>query len=487
MKKAIDFILINPPSPTGKSSNKDMMGGFGQLYNAVDDERSTKIPVIDLAYVCAQCKKEGLDFFVIDGLVENISFESIVSRIKDRIPEYIFVRTSTPSFEWDMCMIKKIFDETYTKIFVFGPHVQQKKEECIQINEIFGIITSEPEEVIPEIFSKGLEKTPGIWFKKNNRIIRNKDRPLITELDKLEFPAWEFLPYLDYNLGEQINYAMPFSTVLTSRGCPYQCAYCPYPIGQGSRWRARSSSNVVSELKYLSERFGIRGVLFRDAVFTLNQQRTKEICEGIIKNNLKISWRCETRIDCLTPDLIRLMRKAGCIGINIGMESFSKEVLSFLGTRPLEKERVFEISKVCDKEGIALFSFFIIGLPRETKKSMMKTISLAKKLNSTYTQFTIATPYPGTALEKWARENRFILMEDSKKITGYACIMKNENLGPKTISLFYKYANLYVQTNFKNMTRRIKRRGVLQIPKEMAKLLLSFYYYAKINMMNEKK
>jgi radical SAM superfamily enzyme YgiQ (UPF0313 family) len=486
MKKEMDFILINPPSPPGKVSNKDMMGGFGQNYS-LSKGPITKIPSIDLAYICSESEREGLNFFVIDSLAEDLIHKNVLERIEKEEARYIFIKTSTPSFWYDSILAKEINKISKAQVFLFGPHVQQKKEESLGAEGVKGIILGEPEEIIPKIAKKGYKQTNGLWFKENGKILKKKIEPLISDIDSLGFPLWEFFPYHEYSLGEQINNKKPFVTMLTSRGCPYQCMYCPYPIGQGAKWRARSSQNVLEELEKLHNFYNVKGVLFRDAVFTLDRERTKKICEGLIERKINISWRCETRIDRLDLELVKLMKKAGCIGINIGIESLSKDVLDFLGSRPPEIKRIYDIADFCNKNGIDLFLFFIIGLPKETKKSILKTVSWVRKLNIPYAQFTIATPYPGTRLEEWAKKEGYLLSKEYNDATGYSCLMKNEFIGPKTIGLLYKYSNLSSQLGNKNILKRIKKRGSLQVIKEVAKVLLAANYFIQIKLTSEKK
>jgi radical SAM superfamily enzyme YgiQ (UPF0313 family) len=181
------------------------------------------------------------------------------------------------------------------------------------------------------------------------------------------------------------------------------------------------------------------------------------------------------------------MKKSGMIGLNIGIESFSENVLNNLRTRTIDKKTVKKFAKFCDKNKVDLFLFFIIGLPEETKNSLLSTINFVRNLNVRDAQFTIATPYPGTELEKWAKEKKYLLNEDQSKITGYSCTMRNEFLGPKSILLLYKYANISVQLGLKNIFRRIKKEGVKQIIKEMAKCSFSLYYYLKLKMTSSKK
>ena len=334
---------------------------------------------------------------------------------------------------------------------------------------------------------KGLNKTKGIWYKKSLNLVRNLDRKLIVDLDKISFPAWEYFPYTEYKSGPHIRDIQPFVTMLTSRGCPYSCIYCPYPLGQGKKFRGRSAKNVVDEFVMLKERYGVKAVLLRDPVFSFDQKRAEEICNGLIQKKINVSWRCETRIDCLSEKLVKLMAKAGCIGINIGLESFSIEVLRNLKTRPKKHMSLKKLVRLCRKVDLELYLFFIIGLPRESKKSMLKTIKMVRRLGVRFSQFTISTPYPNTKLKSWAEENNFIIDGSKNKITGYECMMRNERMGPETITSLYKYANFSSSLGAYNVLRRIKERGLLQIVREFVKILISFQLFLRVLFKSEEK
>jgi radical SAM superfamily enzyme YgiQ (UPF0313 family) len=281
----------------------------------------------------------------------------------------------------------------------------------------------------------------GVWYKERGRVVKNEPQPLIDDLDSLPFPAWELLPYHKYDGGETNRKGMPFLTILTSRGCPYGCYYCPYPVAQGRKWRARSSENVVEELEYLIKGLGAKTILFRDPEFTLDRKRTMEICEKIMERGLRFAWRCETRIDHLDEELIVLMGKAGCFGINLGIESVNEEVLMNLERRPFPLEKAIEIVNACKINDIEAYCFFIIGLPGDTKESINKMVDFAIKLKPPFVQFTVATPYPGTKLESWARERGYIQNNFTlEAITGSVPIMRNEHLTVKEIEKLRRMA-----------------------------------------------
>lgn len=424
--------LVNPPNPPGRVSNKDMMGGFGQCY---PPECDVKVPPIDLTYVAAVLRDRKIDVRVIECLGAELSLENLIAELQKDKLKMVCIRTSTSTFSWDTEVSSRIKKEINTTIVFFGPHVNIMPDNVIDHPSVDAVVLDEPEYTIGEI-ATGFEDTLGVWYKAGGKVIKNNRRDPITNLDDLPFPAWDLLPYSKYTIGALMPDEHPTLFMQTSRGCPFGCSYCPYPIAQGSTFRKRSPKNVLDEIGWLVERFGVKNILIRDPEFTLDKKRVEEICKGLINLNYGISWRCETRVDTLDEALLEVMHEAGCIGINMGIESRSKKVCEQSGRKPLRETDTEKIIKKCRQLGIGTFCFFIVGLPGDDRSSILDTIDYAVTLGADNSQFTVATPYIGTPLYNWATENNFIEAFELDQITGFESIMRNENLDSEQMKLF---------------------------------------------------
>ncbi len=422
--------LINPPNPPGVVSNKDMMGGFGQCY---PPECNVKVPPVDIPYIASVLIESKIETKVIECLGSRFSVDDLIAELKKNKVELIALRTSTPTFAWDAEVSARIKAEIDVAIVFFGPHVSVVPEDVMASTSVDAIVVGEPEYTIRDIVLHGFKDTPGIWIKEKGRIIKNKARGLIDDLDKLPFPAWNLLPYMEYTVGGLMPDRQPTLFLQTSRGCPFSCSYCPYPVAQGTIYRKRSACNVLNEIEYMVKEFNVKNIIIRDAEFTLDRQRVVEICKGLIASNYGVSWRCETRVDTLDSELIELMHRAGCIGINMGIESKSDKVCKNVGRKPLDEEHTRNIIRRCRELGVHTFCFFIIGLPGEDIRSALETIKYAVELNADISQFTIVTPYLGTDLYRWAREKNYITINDISKVTGYEAMMRNESLSSEQI------------------------------------------------------
>lgn len=425
--------LINPPNPPGRISNKDMMGGFGQCY---PEECGVRVPPLDLPYVAAVLRDSNIKASIFDCLGSDLSADGLVEGLKREKIDMVFIRTSTSTFEWDTSVSERIKKEINAAAVFFGPHVNVAPEEIIANPNVDALILGEPEYTVREIAEKGLGDIPGLWYKKDGEIVRNTRKITIDDLDKLPFPAWDLFPYTRYTVGSIMPAASPTLFMLTSRGCPFSCSYCPYPVAQGTKYRKRSARNVLDEFRYLSERFNVKNLVIRDAEFTLDRKRVEDICNGLIASGNKISWRCETRVDTLDEELVELMHRAGCIGINMGIESNSEKVCKNVGRKPLDAGHTKNIIRKCRELGIHTFCFFIIGLPGDDVKSVLDTIKYSVNLGADISQFTVATPYLGTGLKKWAEANNYITALELKGVTGFEAMMRNEALTAEQIMGF---------------------------------------------------
>ncbi len=458
------IVFVNPPNPPGSVSNKDMMGGFGQVYKG---RPLTKIPPLDLIYAATVCKNSGIDVAVVDCLAEDLEEGALVERLSLEKPKFVAFRTSTPTFLYDVSVGEKVERALpNAKIIFFGPQAAIFPGKFFESKSVDAIVMGEPDLVFAKIAKNGFAKAEGVWYRQGGRIVKNAPAAPLEKLDELPFPDWSLVPFQNYYLGELVRNRTPFLTMLTSRGCPYGCIYCPYPVAQGLRWRSRSAESVLGELDYLSKNFGVKAILVRDAVFTLDKARTEKICDGIIKRKLGLVWRCETRVDALDEGLIAKMAEAGCVGINLGIESADEAVLKKVGRRIFSPQKAKEVVAACKKHGIEVFAFFIIGLPGETRESVEKTVNFALELDPEYSQFTVASPYPGTKLRRWAEENAFLENEEWNLVSGYSATMRNEKLSRREIEKLRDYAAAKVHASPGAVAFRLKKRGLKQLPRE---------------------
>lgn len=449
-------ILINPPNPPGYVSNKDSMGGFGQLFPI----GATLFPPMDLVYLASYLDAKKIPMTIIECLGLEQTTAQLVQQIAalDHARALVVVRTSAPTLDWDLAVCREIKTiAPHACIAIYGPSVPHALWRIQQEAGIAYIVRGEPEETVYELMTASAdENIRGLTWRADGKWLANPERPAQRNLDALPFPKWELVPYKKYRIPKSSARAtVPFLPVLTSRGCPVGCHYCPYPVGQGLLWRWRSPGNVVDEIEHLVRDLGIQHIIFRDPMFSLNQKRVVEICDELKRRDLVFEWRCETRVDFLKEETLRAMAGAGCVGVNFGVESADVAIQAHAGRRPIAQEEFVKTIGLCRQLGIKTFAFFIIGLPGDTLETTLKTIKFAIDIRTTWVQFTAASPFIGTQLRAWAIEHHLISQDDYAYINSHLVLMGNENLAKAQVKVLLDFAQV-----FENYL--INRKGILK-------------------------
>ena len=293
-----------------------------------------------------------------------------------------------------------------------------------------------------------LKNIPGIGFLlKNNEIFFNYQKDKIEDLDTLDFPSWEMFPLRNY---WSLNYAHgPLETkkylpLLTSRGCPYPCKFCVIVETNNRKWRKRSPKNVIDEMNYLFEKFGVFEFHIEDVDMTINDRRTKEFCMQLLNNKNKFIWKiCSgTKIESIKDaETIRLMSESGCNYISVSPETGSKELLKKID-KPFDLEKLIYLSKEMVKYKIYTQACFILGFPGETESDLNETQILIKKLSKIGIDeiaIFIISPVPGSEIfneyrgykslselnfsPTWRKDYRFL---NKKRIKFYSIFLFNK-------------------------------------------------------------
>jgi len=373
------------------------------------------MPPLGIAWIGAVLRENGFrDVSLIDSVVNKYSNEKVVELLKKEDPDVIGLSFGTQNrfYAFDLArLIKKNFPKI--PIVVGGPHPTLTADDILQnIPEIDIVVRGEGEysflDLVKTINKKGnLEDVKGISFRdKRGKILHNLNREVIQDLDKLPIPARDLLPINNYQqkipLSDKIC-----TSILTSRGCPYNCVYCSTSEQWGHRIRHRSTKNVVDEIEHLMNAYKLDGIGFFDDVFTMDKKRVIEICKEIIKRKLNIYWWCEARANTIDKEIVSWMKRAGCEHISMAIESGSNRILENI-KKAITVEQGIEAVKIIKQAGIKLKVFFMYGLPGETYNDIKKTVFLSKYLEYKFkvdeiTQ-SLTVIYPGTALEKIAKQ-----------------------------------------------------------------------------------
>jgi len=357
-------------------------------------EENVKSPPVCLGYVASLLEQKNHKVKIID-----LNFET-------KIPQADLNIAATTTVDYYNCPLLNIdvidkwlvrISKMKTPLAVIGPHVTTIPQYFEKYADY--LVIGEPELTIKELVTsltegKSLKSVKGLFYKQGKKFIKNELRELIRNLDELPFPDRSLIKNNLYINPVCKNH--PYTIVISSRGCPYQCTYC-YMDVYGHFWRARSAENVIKELIEIKIKHNIREIVFRDDLFTLDKNRVLKICDGIIKNNLNLTWTCQTRADFLDEEILSKMKEAGCYAVSLGIESGSQEIIDRL-KKQIKIEQIKRAVSLCKKYDIRTRGYFIIGSPGETLETIERTLNLAKELDLDYFMVSILTPYPKTKL-----------------------------------------------------------------------------------------
>ncbi len=408
-------ILLVSPKSSVWNSRKHIHMGLGYLAGAL----------IAAGY-------ETVDLF--DAEVED---ETVTEHLARQHYDLVGISSPTPLIyeAWEVAALAK---EQGAITVLGGPHPTLMPDESIERPEVDLVVRGEAEETLVEIVRKiegqaaprpqlsadvrlpdcDLAAIAGLsWKNASGRIVHNPGRPQPKDIENLPWPAYHLFKIERYtNLQPLTDGLDPHArayTLVTSRGCPYQCIYCSKPI-TGNTWRARPPEDVVAEWRYLVDELGATEIGITDDVWNMKLDRAKEICRLLAAQGLnRVPWVTihGMRADHTDAELFQLMKQAGCKRVGFGVESGNQAVLDSIKKRQSldDVRRAFRQAKAA---GLQTMGFFIFGLPADTEESMEDTIRFALELEPDLANFMLAAPYPGTELWEIARRDGHLFSTD---------------------------------------------------------------------------
>ena len=420
-------ILILDPYPKAKFRiSKDTSGGYG-TGNDFGDSLIPKIlkkiliknsnwPPLFAAYSYSALKFNNHEVNYSQTLPSDLSNY-----------ELIIIVSSIVSYETEIEKIKKIREiDKNKKIFIIGPFASSQPElyELYNVNIILG----EPEFFFYQ--EKNLE-----IFSNQKKIISNQKN---TKIENLPYPDWVGM---GFNLSQINNLFGKTNSVpiLGTRGCPFSCfKYCVYPLQQGRKVRQRDPEDIVKEIIFWKTNYNVKMFIFRDPVFSINRKHTVEFCKKLIDLNLDIKFVIETHLKILDSELIVLLKKAGLKGVKVGIESYNENVLEKANRHTETKDQQQQKIDELHKNKIMVSAMYIIGFPEDTRETITATINYSVKLNTSYAQFSVWTPYPGTPIYNDYKDKITTLKYEN--FTQYQLVFNHKIFTNYQIRKFLSYA-----------------------------------------------
>ncbi len=382
-----------------------------ERYGALAGAASTE-PSFALVMLAAVALREDAEVRIIEASARNLTVEETVDEIRSFAPDIVGLTATTVGIRAAgevAAWIKAVNPNTL--ILVGGCHISALPIETMSAFPAFDLgVLGEGELTLTEILRHHRHDPvqpvglAGTVERTTDEIRVNPPRPLIGNLDELPLPAWHLLPGFpkSFRPSPARIKRWPCASVVLTRGCPNRCTFCDRSVF-GNRCRGYSPSYAVELLKDLRTRYGVREVLIEDDTFVIRRDTMQEFCERLISERVDVTWSCLGRADRVTPELLRLMKKAGCWHVSFGVESGDPEILRSVNKR-LDVEEIREAVSWCRDAGLMTKGFFMIGFPGETRDSIEATRQLACALPLDDISVMQLTPFPGSDLYKTARQ-----------------------------------------------------------------------------------
>jgi radical SAM superfamily enzyme YgiQ (UPF0313 family) len=376
-------------------------------------------PPIGVMSLSAVLKRAGHECVMFDQANPETPNEVIIDEVRRQRPALIGLSfLSTTSYPYAKLLARQIRAADATVKLAFGGVFATLNAQLVKLQcpEVDFVCRGDGEQLILDLIDRMNEPAGiiGLTWMKDGKTVHNPNRVLERDLDQWPFPdreglALDFVESMPLDVPTVLSLER-FTTMQTSRGCPWPCTFCDIPIFNEGKWRARSAAHVVEEFKHL-ERHGYGAVYFVDDHFLLKPKRIEAICDGINAAGVKIEWGCEGRVDSVAQHLFPAMAKAHCRTIMFGVESGSQRVLDRLKKEQTLAEVERAVTNAKDAGIEIVHGFFVVGNPDETAEDVRATFDFAARLRLDTFAFNRLCVYRGTPL--WQEYVKRGLVDDA--------------------------------------------------------------------------
>jgi radical SAM superfamily enzyme YgiQ (UPF0313 family) len=397
--------LINPPSQFfAPMSLKDKVSLFLNFLKDGAVNAETAWPPLGVLYLGATLKEAGYEVSVLDAAVKGWYYDKIEEWIKKENPDVLGISALTPNFTQGMEIARRVkMEMPETKIVLGGYHATFMAEETLrEFPFVDVVVRNEGEETLLDVLAafknkKKMNKIDGISYVHENKIVHNPKRKFAKHIDKIPIPDRSLVEDEYANTLAGMSFTTgKFTTIITSRGCPFRCTFCACTAFRGNMTSFRSPENVVDEIEQLIGQ-GYEDIGIVDDSFTLIRKRTEKLCELIKRRHLKFHWWCGSRVDSASYELFSKMKEAGCEAVFFGFENANQRILDYYNKRITPQQSIKAV-RAAKKAKLNATGTFIVGAPIETKAEVINTLEFAKNLGLDGVGIGPLWAYPGTQI-----------------------------------------------------------------------------------------
>lgn len=404
------LVLVNPAFFDGEQFRNrfeeylDWIKG-GNLYVAPFE------PPLGLAFLAAAVKARGHEVTLLDMQGSLMDTPELERRLVAERPDLVGIGAMTPTFPEALRVARAARAVTpRARIVLGGVHPTLDPESVLRHDEVDYVIRGEGERPLADLadaLERGapLDGVDGLCRREGGALVVRPRAQPVADLDALPpadygaFPVERYIEHFAHLRG------LRGISMVVSRGCPFQCTFCAVHQTMTRKWRTRSPQQVVDEIVALKARWGVEGIWFKDSIFNMNRRWTAELCRLLVEQRVGIQWQALTRIDLVEEEELAMMRDAGLVQLDLGIETGSPRTLEKL-------KKGIDVAQIREKVALAkryvkVFGFFMIGVPGERVEDVEQTFALARELDLDRWSWSIYSPLPGSALfEELVREGK---------------------------------------------------------------------------------
>ncbi len=360
-------------------------------------------PPLGVLYCAGVLKNNDVDVSVLDQAAKGLSSEQVLKWVRKEDPDILGFSVLITSYNEALNLAKRAKETNPNLLIVFGNYHPTFNAERILKKHPFVdvVVRGEAEQTVlglTDCMSRrhSLKEVAGLTFRNKNHVTSTPDAPLMRNIEALPIPDRDLIgvEYASEIFGIKVA-TRKFTSIISSRGCPFRCSFCGCRKFARGVWRPRSVENIMEELLFLYSK-GFRQFLFVDDNFTLNLRRVQKLCREIKKERLDIEWFCDSRVDNCQYEVFKDMVNAGCRLLYFGVESANQRILNYFN-KGITPDQTRKAVKSARKAGIDIIvGSFIVGAPDETRKEIENTLKFAYELDIDVPQLNILSAFPGT-------------------------------------------------------------------------------------------
>ncbi|MFA5048152.1 MAG: radical SAM protein [Patescibacteria group bacterium] len=439
---------------------------------------------LGLCYLAAVAKKAGHEVKIFQRL--DLPNKFFLNNIVKFRPDICALSVLTSTLKNSLFLSQKLKNDLKCKIIFGGPHPsgdpEVVKNRCVDL-----AILGEGEQTFVELLKTIQDKKTsfknikGLAYLASRKVVVTEPRPRIQNIDGLPLPYRDGLPWRKY---KRLVSTIPlqqqrFATMVTTRGCPFNCSFCVSPLIWKQALICRSAKKVVEEIEYLIETYRINYIRFLDNDFMVDEKHALAVCEEIIKKKIKISWACFGSLRHVSDPLLKKMKQAGCLEVFYGIESLSQNNLNDVDKKLAIKNINIGLLKT-EKAGLASMGSILLGYPNDTEKSMKSAEETLKTMPLDILQLAFVIPYPGTVMRQ-RLNNQDLITEDTDFYHSQTPVLKSK-LSPQRLLYWRKrlYHSFFYSPNYQQrMKRRIRQYPEFKILYKNIMTLVTDYLQIK--------